>query len=386
VFDADEADVALVFSILMFVTAVLGPVTSRLVDLYGERVVVSTGGIFLALSMVSSSFVEEVWHLWFTFGLLSGIGQNLCFSTSMSIMNPWFTKNRVLAVGIGGSGTGWGQMAWQPFLKYLLSNYSWRTTFRILAPCLGLPVFAAGMVMRLPQSMVEKKKGMPTREGCALDCFWWEDPKFVKHTVCVCLGALGYFTVFPFIIPYSRVVAGPDSKTLVGLVLGFSTAIGRIACGAIADRIGVFPMFRISCFVGGLATFLLPFVAPSWDGYLYVHATVFGAFGGAFLSTWTPALAIMYGPLSVMSSFSLQLVTAGFGMVAGAPACGALVDLMGGREDTDAYLVVWLLCGTLLGISGPLSFILPRPFGILQEETPVQQCEKTKSKNLAILQ
>jgi len=61
------------------------PVTSMLCQKYSCRTVVFVGGLFCALGLTTSYFATRLIHLFFTFGVLTGLHLNFSLVTSLSV-------------------------------------------------------------------------------------------------------------------------------------------------------------------------------------------------------------------------------------------------------------------------------------------------------------
>lgn len=57
------------------------------------------GALFVVLGLISSSFVTQIWHLYLTYGVLTGVGFSLSFSPGMIAVAQYFTTKRSRANG-----------------------------------------------------------------------------------------------------------------------------------------------------------------------------------------------------------------------------------------------------------------------------------------------
>jgi hypothetical protein len=97
---------------------------------------------------------------------------------------------------------------------------------------------------------------------------------------------------------------------------------------------------------------------------------------------WTPANAVLFGPINCMRAFSLQLFVETLPMLAGAPLAGVILDNSGGRSTLPPFLGVWLLCGGSLFMASVVSLVLlPRPHGISSWKQPKQDKDESANSN-----
>ena len=87
----------------------------------------------IPLGLYLASLSSVVWQLIMTQGLICGIGTCFAYASSVSTVGHWFKKKRGLALGIAGSGTGFGQLVMASIASSLLQNVGWRQTLQILA-------------------------------------------------------------------------------------------------------------------------------------------------------------------------------------------------------------------------------------------------------------
>jgi MFS transporter, OFA family, oxalate/formate antiporter len=62
-----------------------------------------TGGSMFGLSLILTSTMSEVWHLYLWYGILAGIGCSPLNVTLVSMIGRWFSKHRGLVMGIVNS-------------------------------------------------------------------------------------------------------------------------------------------------------------------------------------------------------------------------------------------------------------------------------------------
>ncbi|XP_013406563.1 monocarboxylate transporter 12-like [Lingula anatina] len=103
----------------------LGPVSSSLANLFTARKVVMSGGVLSSLGLILSAFPPNIYYLFFSFGLVAGIGAALCATPSAVIVGQYFHKKRALANSIASMGAGIGSLVLPPFLTYLVYHYDY---------------------------------------------------------------------------------------------------------------------------------------------------------------------------------------------------------------------------------------------------------------------
>lgn len=144
-FKWSRASIAGAFSLSSLILGISSWPGGRLVDRFGPRKIMMVGAIILSLATMASALIREVWHLYFLFGILSGLGIcGLGWVPNSVLLSNWFVKNRGSMVGIAFSGMGIGILAVGPSAQYLISSLGWRTAYLVF----GLAV----LVLLLPLS------------------------------------------------------------------------------------------------------------------------------------------------------------------------------------------------------------------------------------------
>lgn len=156
-FGESKSKTAWIGSLFIAVPLLVGPIMSNLVDRYGCRKMSMIGGTVATLGFVISSYCQSVEQLYFSFGILSGLGLGVQYVTVVVSIAFWFDKKRTFATGIGASGTGIGTFLYAPFTQYLIENFGWRGTTLILAGTL-FNIVAMGALMRDPEWMIEEER------------------------------------------------------------------------------------------------------------------------------------------------------------------------------------------------------------------------------------
>nr|XP_040224398.2 uncharacterized protein LOC120950448 [Anopheles coluzzii]XP_040224400.2 uncharacterized protein LOC120950448 [Anopheles coluzzii]XP_040224401.2 uncharacterized protein LOC120950448 [Anopheles coluzzii]XP_040224402.2 uncharacterized protein LOC120950448 [Anopheles coluzzii]XP_049462813.1 uncharacterized protein LOC120950448 [Anopheles coluzzii] len=156
-FGESKSKTAWIGSLFIAVPLLSGPIMSNLVDRYGCRKMTMLGGFIGGMGFVLASICQSVEQLYFTFGILSGVGLGFGYVTVVVCVAFWFDKRRTFATGIGASGTGIGTFVYAPLTQWLINNFGWRGTTLILAGTL-FNMVAMGALMRDPEWMIEESR------------------------------------------------------------------------------------------------------------------------------------------------------------------------------------------------------------------------------------
>ena len=216
----------------------------------GSRLILIMGGVIACAGFfLTSRLSGSVAMLYVSYGGLAGLGIGLAYTTIISTVNAWFPDKKgfcsgALMMGFGISALVIGKAA---DALFNVPSVGWRTTFLILGIALGVLLIVAGLILRLPAPDV--KLPQPSQKaGGSSENFEARDftpaqmvRRFTFWRAFLCmvfLAAVGN-TVISFARDLSISVGAAEglATTLVG-VLSVCNGLGRIATGAIFDKLG----------------------------------------------------------------------------------------------------------------------------------------------------
>lgn len=134
---------AWVSSLALSMSLLPAPLLGHLSEKFGCRVVAISGALTIMMGLVTSSFVQNLELLYFTYGALTGLGACACRTSAFLVVAMYFNKKRSFATGSVTMGPSLGMFMWGPIAQVLLDSVGWRNTFRIMAACCCLIIFAA---------------------------------------------------------------------------------------------------------------------------------------------------------------------------------------------------------------------------------------------------
>jgi len=136
-FDADRSAASLIPSILVGVTLGSGPIASYFTNRYGCRVVTIAGAILASAGLALSTAANSIIVLYFTIGILTGLGFGLIYLPAIVSVSIYFEKKRAFATGIAVCGSGLGTFIMAPVTKGLITEFGWK----------GAMLFTAGLIL-----------------------------------------------------------------------------------------------------------------------------------------------------------------------------------------------------------------------------------------------
>jgi MFS family permease len=321
-FQADRAEVSLVFGLSGLVYFVGGAGAGLLADRFGPRVVCGAGMLFIAGGLAVSALAKSMAMVYAGYGLGIGIGIALVYTPSIACVQPWFTRRRGLAAGIASAGIGAGTVAVPLAATALIGALQWRGAMAVLAAFVLLVCGAAALLLQRAPSATAVRGGTVAghtlREALRTPSFRW------LYLMAVA-GGPGMFIPFAHASAAARDLGVADAQAvgLVGLI-GIGSLVGRFVIGALADRAGRPLTLTFAQASLGLSYGLW------WaaDGYLAmaVFALWLGLSYGGIVSLM-PALCMdLFGARAVSSIIGTLYTGAAFGNLLGPWVAGAVFD------------------------------------------------------------
>ncbi|KAI5458015.1 major facilitator superfamily transporter [Mariannaea sp. PMI_226] len=354
------ATLAFVGSVSTGLISALAIINGRVIRWIGSRNTALLGVTFLGLSDITSSFsVKNVTGMFFTSGVLLGVGLSLCFMTVSVTPAQYFSRRRGLANGIVYAGGGLGGAVTSYGLEALIQHFGATWAYRILG--------IATLVTGLPAAWFIRER-TPIRTSGMVEWGLFKDTRFMLVFL---VGAIGTFPLFvpPFFIPlYSRSI-GLSSSTGASLLAGFnfSSAVGRIICGLLCDKLGPVNTLFFSLILTALSILAL-WPTSTTLAPLAVFVVINGASNGGFFSTMPTIVGNTFGSARV--SVAMGMIVTGWvgGYLLGAPIAGLLLQKYGGADNgLEAYRPAMFYAGSLALAAAGLVIMLKfkSPNGII---------------------
>ncbi|CAH1785435.1 unnamed protein product [Owenia fusiformis] len=391
----------------------MSPIAAMLTERFSTRSVVIIGGLFCASSSILSSLAPSLGVLYFTWGVLFGIGGTLTYSPSIVIVGQYFKERRSLAMGLAASSSGIGAFAMPILVRYLMFEYGYfgamllqgglllhicisGALFRPLANNFRKPPTSRKEQNEDPEHMMhllDKSKDMcdinetndsnlndiPEKsnaektvaektighnekqpENVYLTLF--KDSGFLTLSMAILIGTFGYTSMPVFLLALARERGLTIAKSAIILATtGASDGISRIVLGFFLDMKLVRPhrtkvyMFAIFSFaVYGIAYTL----ARTLPQFLII-AVLFGASESIFWVQRPVIVADLLGNDKLSSSHGLILAFQGVGVMLGPVVGGILADRF------DSYIPTYYMSAATVTL-GVLLFYTGRIFKFLR--------------------
>ncbi len=364
-------------AVSLLILGAAGPLVGRLADRVGPRLVIAGALLVLGLGSIGSSFVQQLWHIYLTAGVLMALGAGgAAMTTGSAVVARWFERSRGLAMGLAAGGMSAGQLIVIPLATALTVWFGWRTSFLWLGLgllALVLPV-AVALIRNNPEDRGLQPYGATVPVQTAAEAaaqvaagrvsvveaaqtlpFW-----LLMATFFVC-GYTSNGMVLTHFMPHAleHNFTAFQASAALG-VMGAMNVLGTIGSGWICDRFGRRGPLATYYFVRGLS---LLFLLTVWSvPSLHLWAAIFGL---NYISTVPPTTTLtanIYGRYSVGELSGWIFFSHQVGAALGAALAGWIFEWTGAYTAAfvSAAFMAFLAAGlTLLIREEPIS--PPRP-------------------------
>ncbi|MBN3304425.1 MOT9 protein, partial [Amia calva] len=165
-FQEGKGMTAWVGSLVSGVGLIASPICSACVVNFGARPVTIFSGVMVAGGLMLSAFAPNVQFLFFSYGIVVGIGCGLVYAATVTITCQYFEKRRGLALGIVTTGTSVGGFLYATVQNELIELYGLEGCLLIVG-ALSLNLMACAGPMRplqLPGYYLKQKAAFERTE------------------------------------------------------------------------------------------------------------------------------------------------------------------------------------------------------------------------------
>ena len=297
--------VSAAFSTLLTISFALGVAWGWLSDRWSVRGVIILCGALIGLGFLLASTAHALWQFYLFYSVIGGIGLAGIFPSLLGLTARWFDRRRGLAIGIGLAGVGIATAVLPLVAERLISLNGWPFAFQVF----GIAVWAATLIgiillrnpprtasvrghgavggnprsQRFGQGQLSSADGTqhrPASDGAAPLSAVMRTRSFWFMFGMLLAGVSILQMILVHLVPRA-IDGGVTSSTAATLlpVLGLLSIVGKVAGGALGDRIGPRRVYIASILLQAVMLLWLATATRLWEFYLFAAAFGLG-YGG----------------------------------------------------------------------------------------------------------
>lgn len=366
-----ESDKSWPYAVACLVFSIMMVPAGRMQDKIGPRLVVSIGGILVALGLVVASMTTTLLGFIIGFGLLVGAGIGFGYASATPPALKWFPAAKTgLISGIVVSGFGLASVYAAPLATYLMNQFGIQSMLLILGIAFFFVVVGLAQVIKAPPPGFLPAGTAPAKSNPGI-AVKKEDftPKEMLGTLqfymlwfMYACGAGAGLMIIGKLAAIVKVQANIELGFILVAVLAIGNGGGRILAGMLSDKIGR-KNTLLMCFV--LQAIMVFLLSSAIQGsvlatvpMLVLISALIGACYGANLSLFPSVAKDFYGLKNFGVNYGLIFTAWGVGGFSLSLLAGNMYDI------TKSFNVAYYGASGLLILAAIMTFFLKSPHNI----------------------
>jgi OFA family oxalate/formate antiporter-like MFS transporter len=358
----------------------LMPLYAVLIERFGPRLLVSAGGILVALGWIGSGMADSLPMLYVSYGV-AGIGVGAVYGACIGLAVKWFPDRRGLCVGLVAGSYGFGTALTILPISHMIDTSGYQHAFILWGIIQGVVVLLAAQLLSVPKAgwtppgleknktrvqarVQQSSRDYTTAEMLKTGPFYM---MYLMMTIVAASGLMATVQLGPIAKDYKFdnyiLFSGITVLNLTLVTNGVLNGGTRPLFGWISDRIGRYETMFIAFALEGLAIGGMAFVArrPVW--FVIMSGLIFFAWGEIY-SLFPAAIADVFGSKYSTTNFSVLYTSKGVGGFLAAPAAAKLMEISGSWSP-----VFWVAAaGNVVAAILAILWLKPRVTRLLSEQ------------------
>jgi oxalate/formate antiporter len=354
-------------SLLIILQTWFSPFQAYLVDRFGPRPLISVGALLSGVSWILSASVDNIWALYFTYGVLGGFGTGIIYVGIIGLMVRWFPDRRGLATGLAAAGYGFGAFFTSFPIDSMIKSSGYAHTLVVWGIIQGvIGILAAQWLRTPPENYQPPAAAAPTaiaaqqtrrsytpREMLQSPVFYL---LFVMMSMMSTSGLMVVFNVGPFAKDFgvaNALVLGMAALPLSLTLSRFTNGLTRPFFGWVSDHIGRENTMALAFSLECVAILILFAFIDRPALFVVLTGLVFFGWGEIF-SLFPSTLTDTFGPKYAATNYGFLYIAQGVGSILAGPAAAFL------KQTTGSWTSVFIVVAVLDAITALLAITVLR--------------------------
>jgi MFS transporter, OFA family, oxalate/formate antiporter len=358
-----RSSIQFAFAVFVVIETWLIPVEGYLVDRFGPRWVVISGGVLIALAWVINSYADSLWML-YVGAAFGGIGTGCVYGTCVGNALKWFPGRRGLAAGITAAGFGAGAAITIGPISTMIGQSGYQHAFLVFGLGQGAIICVMAWLLLAPPASVSAVASKPNQTARGYTpAEVLRSPVFYVLYIMFVLIATGGLTMAASMAPIAKdlkidqIPVELFGYAMPALVFALSLnrifdGFGRPFFGWLSDQIGREYTMALAFFIGAAALLTLSQAGTNPVVFVLVTALYFGVYGEIF----------SLFPATQGDTFGSKYAASNAGMLYTAKGAGALLVPAAAVIARDhGWGAVFSIAMTFNVIAGLMALFLLKP-------------------------
>jgi MFS transporter, OFA family, oxalate/formate antiporter len=325
--------IATALSINLLIGGLAGFGIGALADRHGPRLMLVATVALAGTAFALVGTVTALWQLYLFVGILGGVGMSSFYLLTAATVAHWFDDRRGLALALALVGFSLGYITAGPIAAALIARVGWRAAYAWLGGGCGVLTLLAALTVRLPRAADRRRSRavapggavpVPAAPNVTLRAALTDPRQWYLNGSWLLLGGVALM-ISVHVVPFARdqgISLAGASLTLTAYGLG--SVVGRLASGAVSDRLGTFVTIRAGYTIQIVALLTL-WLVPSRDAVL-TSMVLFGIGFAAADTMVTKVIPDVFGVRAIGAIMGVLALGWRAGAALGPAAAGFLYD------------------------------------------------------------
>jgi oxalate/formate antiporter len=355
------------FSLLIILQTWFSPFQAYLVDRFGPRTLISIGALLSGGSWVVSSYVDNIWALYFTYGVLGGFGTGIIYVGIIGLMVRWFPDRRGLATGLAAAGYGFGAFFTSFPIDSMIKSSGYAHTLLVWGIIQAIIGVVAAQWLRVPPENYQPPRAAPVAPSASLQSRrsytpreMLQNPIFYLLFVMMSMMSTSGLMVTSNVGPFAKEFGVANMLVLGMAALPLSLTLSRVTNGLtrpffgwVSDRIGREGTMALAFSLEAVAILILFAFIDQPALFVVLTGLVFFGWGEIF-SLFPSTLTDTFGSKYAATNYGFLYIAQGVGSILGGPAAAFL------KQTTGSWTIVFIVVAVLDAVTALLAITVLR--------------------------
>jgi MFS transporter, OFA family, oxalate/formate antiporter len=355
------------FSLLIILQTWLSPFQAYLVDRFGPRALIAIGALLSGGSWVASAYVDNLWALYFTYGVLGGFGTGIIYVGIIGLMVRWFPDRRGLATGLAAAGYGFGAVFTSFPIDSMIRSAGYAHTLLVWGIIQGVIGILAAQGLRVPPENYQvpgSTRAAPIAAQQSRRSYspreMLQNPVFYLLFLMMSMMSTSGLMVVSNVGPFAKEFGVADMLVLGMAALPLSLTLSRVMNGLtrpffgwVSDHIGREATMALAFSLEAVAILILFAFINQPALFVVLTGLVFFGWGEIF-SLFPSTLTDTFGPRYAATNYGFLYIAQGVGSILGGPAAAFL------KQSTGSWTAVFIIVAVLDAVTARLAITVLR--------------------------